>query len=77
MHVLCRWSFSGGDLPLNVIITNSASQSLLTVIGAMDTNSGGYTCTATNSLSGFARGDTSYVDVVGRYCNTYLFVYRS
>lgn len=61
-----RWSFNGGDVPMNVFVTYSASITMLTVVGATEMNSGEYTCIATNSLNGVVRDDTAFVNVIGK-----------
>ncbi len=62
---LFRWTFNDGPLPLNALLMDSLTVSILSIRETNNLNGGAYTCTVNDTDRGVINRDTSYVDIVG------------
>lgn len=57
--------FNDGPLPMNSLVSESDTSSLLTLFTVENGNTGAYTCTANSADRDVVNDDTAYVEVVG------------
>ena len=57
------WTFEDGPIPSNAVQDMTATESILTITSAVDSNTGEYTCTVNNTMIGVVNEDTAYLDV--------------
>lgn len=63
--VTYSWMFNDGPLPMNSLVSESDTSSLLTLFTVENGNTGAYTCTANSADRDVVNDDTAYVEVVG------------